>query len=313
MKKTLTYDDILLVPQYSEIKSLGDISLKTNVTRRYGLLNPYVATCMNSICESEMAITLMKVGGVGCIHRFSSVDEQCNEVIKVKNFIKDNHMYEEWGVMYDDWHSEIADIPVIATIGVMDDDLERAKKLIDSGVNILLIDVVHGHHINVKNMLTNLKSIIPSYVDIIVGNICTTKAAADLCEWGADGIKVGGVLCSNITQTGYGTPNVTSISDCVDGTTVPIIADGVIRNSGDIAKALSFGADCVMLDSLLDGDDNFFDVIIDNDDILITLNNLTYSLKSALSYSGSKDLNNFFNDSYYIELNQSGLSKSKPK
>ena len=68
-----------------------------------------------------------------------------------------------------------------------------------------------------------------------------------------------------------------------------------------------------MLDSLLDGDDNFFDVIIDNDDILITLNNLTYSLKSALSYSGSKDLNNFFNDSYYIELNQSGLSKSKPK
>jgi len=353
MKRALTYDDILLMPQYSEIKSRRDVNLKTNITRRYGLLRPYVGSCMDTVCESDMAIALMKMGGVGCIHRFLSIDEQCKEVIKVKKFIKENHMYEEWGVMYDDWHTEIADIPVVAAIGVMDSDLERAKQLIDSGVNILLIDVAHGHHINVKNMITNLRKILPEYVDIIVGNICTSKAAVDLCEWGVDGLRVGiggGSLCTTRIKTGHGVPNVTAIIDCVAGSIVPVMADGGIRNSGDISKALALGAECVMLGSLLAGTDespgeiiisengekfkkyrglasldtktlnNSNTNFVEGESTLVKykgsvtniLNELTDGVKSALSYSGSQNLYDFYNNSEFVEITQSGMIESKP-
>lgn len=350
----MTYDDILLLPKYSEIKSRRDVNLKTNVTRRYGLLSPYVGSCMDTVCESDMAIALMKVGGVGCIHRFLSIDEQCKEVDKVKKFIKENNIYEEWGVMYDDWHTEIADIPVIGAVGVMENDLVRAKKLIDSGVNIILIDVAHGHHINVKNMITNLRDILPEYVDIIGGNVCTTKAAADLCEWGVDGLRVGiggGSLCTTRIKTGHGSPNVTAILDCIAGSNVPVMADGGIRNSGDISKALALGAECVMLGSLLSGTDETpgeiiissntgekmkkyrgsasFDTKISNNidtrfvegestyikykgSVINVLNDLTDGVKSALSYSGSKNLYDFYINSEFIEVTQSGMIESKP-
>ena len=161
--------------------------------------------------------------------------------------------HDLWGVMYDNWHSEIKQIPVMAAIGVNDVDIDRAIRLVLSGVNIILIDVAHGHHINVKNMIRKLREVLPTSVDIIAGNISTKESAEDLCEWGADGLRVGiggGSLCTTRIQTGHGVPNVTSIIDCVEGSSVPVMADGGIRNSGDISKALSVGADCVMLGSL---------------------------------------------------------------
>lgn len=189
VRKSLTYDDILLVPRYSEITSREMVKLKTRVSKRYGILIPYVASCMDTVCDKEMAKSLMSLGGVGCIHRFMSIEEQCKQIEEVSEHKKE--CVEEWGIMFDDWHTEIADIPVMAAIGVMPEDVERAKELVKSGANVILIDVAHGHHLNVKNMVEKLKSELPNHVDIIGGNIATTKAAIDLCDWGVDGLRVG--------------------------------------------------------------------------------------------------------------------------
>ena len=352
-KKTLTYDDILLVPQYSEIKSRSDIKLQTLVSRRYGLLRPYVASCMDTVCEYKMAIKMVELGGVGCIHRFMSIDEQCEQVSKVFQYIIENHIHEKWGVMYDDWHSEITDIPVMAAIGVNESDVERAKMLVSFGANIILIDVAHGHHVNVKNMIQKLRGELPNHVDIIAGNISTKESAEDLCEWGADGLRVGiggGSLCTTRIQTGHGVPNVTSIIDCVEGSTVPVMADGGIRSSGDIAKALSVGADCVMLGSLLAGTKESPGNIVERNDgslykryrgsasletksthdqatkhiegestmipfkgsVDFIISKLNDGVKSAFSYSGSKDIISFHWKSKYVEITSSGMVESKP-
>ena len=352
-KKALTYDDILLVPQYSEIKSRSVIKLQTLVSRRYGLLSPYVASCMDTVCEYKMAIKMVELGGVGCIHRFMSIDEQCEQVSKVVEYINNNHMYEEWGVMYDDWHSEIKDIPIMAAIGVNEVDIERAERLVSSGVNIILIDVAHGHHVNVKNMVEKLREILPSKVDIIAGNISTKQSAEDMCNWGVDGLRVGiggGSLCTTRIQTGHGVPNITSIIDCVEGSTVPVMADGGIRSSGDIAKALSVGADCVMLGSLLAGTKESPGNIVERNNgslykryrgsasletksthgqatkhiegestmipfkgsVDFIISKLNDGVKSAFSYSGSKDIQSFHWKSKYVEITSSGMVESKP-
>ena len=353
MKRGLTYDDILLVPKYSEVKSRNTINTNTLVSRRYGLLKPLVASCMDTVCEYKMAIKMVELGGVGCIHRFMTIDEQCEQVSKVVEYINNNHMYEHWGVMYDDWHSEIKQIPVMAAIGVNDVDIDRAVRLVLSGVNIILIDVAHGHHINVKNMIRKLRESLPTSVDIIAGNISTKESAEDLCEWGADGLRVGiggGSLCTTRIQTGHGVPNVTSIIDCVEGSSVPVMADGGIRNSGDISKALSVGADCVMLGSLLAGTKESPGKIVEKGNgslykryrgsasletksahkqstkhiegestmipfkggVEYMIDKLNDGLKSALSYSGSKDIKEFHLKSEVIEITPSGMVESKP-
>lgn len=353
MKRGLTYDDILLVPKYSEVKSRSIINTNTLVSRRYGLLKPLVASCMDTVCEYKMAIKMVELGGVGCIHRFMTVDEQCEQVSKVVEYINNNHMYEHWGVMYDDWHSEIKQIPVMAAIGVNDVDIDRAVRLVLSGVNIILIDVAHGHHINVKNMIRKLRETLPTSVDIIAGNISTKESAEDLCEWGADGLRVGiggGSLCTTRIQTGHGVPNVTSIIDCVEGSSVPVMADGGIRNSGDIAKALSVGADCVMLGSLLAGTKESPGKIVEKGNgslykryrgsasletksahkqstkhiegestmipfkgsVEYIIDKLNDGLKSALSYSGSNDIKEFHWKSEVMEITPSGMAESKP-
>ena len=353
MKRALTYDDILLVPKYSEIESRSSINLATLVSRRYGLLQPYVASCMDTVCEYQMAIKMVELGGVGCIHRFMTVDKQCEQVSKVLEYITNNHMYEEWGVMYDDWHSEIPDIPIMAAVGVSESDIERAKRLVSCGANIILIDVAHGHHINVKKTIKSLRETLPSKVDIIAGNISTEESAIDLCDWGVDGLRVGiggGSLCTTRIQTGHGVPNITSIIDCVKGSKVPVMADGGIRSSGDIAKALSIGADCVMLGSLLAGTkESPGKIITKGDGILckkyrgsasletksshgqsikhvegestlipykgsvdIVIEKLTDGVKSALSYSGSNNIKTFQLKSEIVEITPSGMVESKP-
>ena len=136
----------------------------------------------------------------------------------------------------------------------MASDMDRAKALVEAGANILLIDVAHGHHKNVKAMIELCKENLPEHVDIIAGNIATSEAAQDLESWGADGLRVGiggGSLCTTRIKTGFGIPNVTCINDIVAVAKTPVMADGGIKTSGDIAKALALGASTVMLGSLL--------------------------------------------------------------
>ena len=132
-------------------------------------------------------------------------------------------------------------MPIMAAVGANGDFFERAQALIQSGAEIVLIDVAHGHHKNVKDAIEKIKTI-KSSVDVIAGNIATAKAAIDLQNWGADALRVGvggGSLCTTRIKTGFGVPNVTCLTEILKVANVPVIADGGIRTSGDISKALA--------------------------------------------------------------------------
>lgn len=260
MTESLTYDDIQLIPQYSEVTSRSNVNLHTKLTKRFGLLSPFVASPMDTVCDSLMAKKLMKEGGVGCIHRFMSIEDQVKEVEEIIEYKNETHLDEKWGVMYDNWHTEVQQIPIMAAIGVGQNELSRAQSLLNAGANVLLIDVAHGHHKNVKDMLVPLTNMKKNHeFDVIAGNVATYEGAMDLCKWGADGVRVGiggGSLCTTRIETGHGVPNITAIRHSLkacDNFDVPVMADGGIRMAGDISKALAMGADTVMLGSLFAG------------------------------------------------------------
>ena len=259
MKKTLTYDDVQIVPKYSELEHRGDVDLNTKLTKNYKLRIPIVASPMDSVTEYEMAYAMWNFGGIGFIHRFMSIEEQSNMVGTLKKEIE-----KDWKGTK---HLEVSDetrewfeTPLIgAAIGVTKDYVERTKELVFSGCNVILIDVAHGHHKLVKEALGRLRNEVEGEFEIIAGCVATGEGTKDLCEWGADAIRVGignGSLCETRLRTGVGIPQVSAIIDCVtvaDSYDVPIIADGGIRNVGDVCKGLGCGADSIMLGSLLSG------------------------------------------------------------
>lgn len=353
MRNSLTYDDIQLVPQYSNIPTRTQIKLHTLVSRRYGLLNPIVASPMDTVCGLEMAYKMFKLGGVGCIHRFNSIEEQSNIVKELYHRIYSEDwggQFESWGVMVDDWHSEIPHIPIMASIGVSESDKDRAKSLVDSGCNIIVIDVAHGHHKNVEKMLMWCKNNLDDKVDIIAGNIATKEAAQELESWGADGLRVGiggGSLCTTRVKTGFGVPNVSCIEDITSVAKTPVMADGGIRSSGDISKALAIGASSVMLGSLIAGTDEAPGQIVETPKglykryrgsasletkvthgqqtrnvegesttipykggVKFIVNGLIDGVKSALSYGGAKSLEDF--NPPYVKVTNSGINEAKP-
>jgi IMP dehydrogenase len=340
--KAYTYDDIQLIPEYSEIESRNLIDLSTQLSRHYKLGIPLVAAPMDTVCEEEMAIALMKLGGVGCIHRFCSIADQVDKIIFINGHVKAHHIF-------------YFDIPIMAAVGTKDDYLERAQELVKNGVNVILIDVAHGHHLNVKNAIRELKKL---KCDVIAGNIATGSAAYDLISWGADALRINignGALCTTRTKTGFGVPSLTCLWDILDTVgllamelQVPIIADGGIRNSGDIAKALAFGASSVMLGSLLAGTEESPGKIVDKlpkglykryrgsasletklahgldgrniegesteipykGGVKYIINDLLDGIRSALSYGGARNLREF-RPEYYVVTN-SGISEASP-
>lgn len=352
-KKALTYDDIQLVPVYSNIISRNDIDLKTKVSRRYGLLIPLVASPMDTVCEADMAYKMAVMGGVGCIHRFMSIEEQSRQVsITRANIYGEGFggIFEEWGIMDNDWHTSIKAVPVMAAIGVKEEDRKRAISLVNHHANILIIDVAHGHHSNVIDMIKWCKDNLDDKVDIIAGNIATPEAALALEEAGADGLRVGiggGSLCTTRIKTGFGVPNVTAIEEISQAAGVPVMADGGIRYSGDIAKALGVGADTVMLGSLLAGTEESPGNIIEKPNglykryrgsasletklahnqgnknvegestviphkggVRFIVDGLLDGLRSALSYDGARNLNQFIPE--YVEVSNSGIIEAHP-
>ena len=353
MKTALTYDDIQLVPSYSSINSRQNIKLHTLLSERYGLLNPIVASPMDTVCEFEMAYKMAEMGGVGCIHRFMSIEEQSKIVERLYKAIYSDEfgIAEQWGVMYDDWHAEMKAVPVMAAIGVQENDKVRARALVEAGANVLLIDVAHGHHQNVLDMIhwcvtqDDFQN-----VDIIAGNIATAEAAEHLQTYGAHGLRVGiggGSLCTTRIKTGFGVPNVTSLEDIAKVAKVPIMADGGMRTSGDMAKALAIGADTVMLGSLLAGTDEAPGQILETPKglykryrgsasletkvthgqaarnvegesttipykggVKYIITGLLDGVKSALSYSGAEDLKSY--NPQYVVVTNAGQNEAKP-
>jgi len=234
-KEALTYDDVLLVPQYSNIRSRTEVSIASRLGSQEFRL-PIISSPMDTVTTSPMAAAMDSCGGLGIIHRYNSIEVQCQHI-----------------------ESLSADASVGAAIGTSGDYLDRATALYDTGTRILCIDIAHGHHVLMKETLHELRGVFGAAIHIMAGNVATLEGYNDLVDWGADSVRCnigGGSICSTRVQTGHGVPGLQTIINCArSNRKVPIIADGGIRNSGDIVKALAAGADFVMLGSLLSGAD----------------------------------------------------------
>lgn len=239
IKECLSYDDVLLVPKYSDIVSRSEVDTSTSLSPDLVFKLPIISSPMDTVTEEEMAVAMSSVGGLGVIHRYNTIEEQCVMVTRAK--LNDSNAH------------------IAAAIGISGDYLERAHELARAGVSILCLDVAHGHHVLMKDALASIKSMFNDRIHIMAGNVATKSGFEDLANWGADSVRCnigGGSICSTRIQTGHGVPGLQTIIDCFDSTTdrdVKIIADGGIRNSGDIVKALAAGADFVMIGSLLSG------------------------------------------------------------
>ena len=237
IKEALTFDDVLLIPKYSDV-----IPLNTNIflqlTKNISLKVPFMSSAMDTVTESKMAIAIAKEGGMGIIHRNLNIKDQSNEVKKVKD----------------------KKLLVGAAIGTNQEDLDRARSLSLNGVDLVVIDTAHGHSEKVLRTLSKIKKIIKK-VPICVGNIATGEAAKKLYNSGADIIKVGigpGSICTTRMVAGIGVPQISAIMEvkkALNKKNVKIISDGGIKFSGDIAKALAAGADAIMMGSIFAGTD----------------------------------------------------------
>jgi len=237
IKEALTFDDVLLLPKYSEtLPSNTNISLQ--LTKKINLKVPFLTSAMDTVTESTMAIAIAREGGLGIIHRNLNIKNQSKEVNKVKN----KKMY------------------VGAAVGTSLEDLERVKSLVSSGVDLIVIDTAHGHSKKVLKILSKIKKIIKK-IPVCVGNIATAEAARKLYNAGADIIKVGigpGSICTTRMVAGIGVPQISAIMEvkkALNKKNIKIISDGGIKFSGDIAKALAAGADAIMMGSIFAGTD----------------------------------------------------------
>jgi IMP dehydrogenase len=245
----LTFDDVLLIPQYSEILP-GDASVASRFSRHIALNTPVVSAAMDTVTEDGMAIAIAIEGGIGVIHRNQAPERQVEQVAAVKA-----------AKVPADAILAIVDskgrLRVSAAVGVGTDSIARAEALVRAGVDALVVDTAHGHTRNVIDALRRYRASYGHSIDLLAGNVATPEGTAALIEAGADGIKVGigpGSICTTRIVAGVGVPQLTAIMMCAAVAHehgVPIIGDGGIRYSGDIVKALAAGADSVMLGRLL--------------------------------------------------------------
>ncbi|WP_075534118.1 IMP dehydrogenase [Candidatus Pelagibacter communis] len=235
IKESLTFDDVLLIPKYSDVlPSETDISL--NLSKKIILKVPFLSSAMDTVTESKMATAIAESGGIGVVHRNLNIKKQTKEVIKVKK----------------------KKLIVGAAVGTNSEDLERARSLIDNGCDLIVIDTAHGHSEKVLKILSKIKKI-NFNVPICVGNIATAEAAKKLYNSGADIIKVGigpGSICTTRMVAGIGVPQISAIMEvrgALKNRKIKIISDGGVKFSGDIAKALAAGADAIMMGSIFAG------------------------------------------------------------
>ncbi|HPF09768.1 MAG TPA: IMP dehydrogenase, partial [Candidatus Cloacimonadota bacterium] len=362
IKKSYTFDDVLLVPQHSQVLP-NTVNLSTSITRKLSLKIPLLSAAMDTVTEADTAIAIAREGGIGIIHKNMSIEEQSQQVQRVKRAEsgvvshpytlspEDNLAYvlemkqryrvggfpvvengRLVGILTNrdirfetdlsrlvkdlmtpqqrlitapenvSWDEAIALLQknriekllitdtnnilkgmitvrdilkrenypnavqdtknrllVGAAIGVTGDFLERAQALALAGVDLIVIDTAHGHHIHIHDALQKVKASVNT--EILAGNVATAKACRYLIDNGADAVKVGigpGSICTTRVVAGIGVPQLSAIMDCAeeaDKSGIAVIADGGIKFSGDIVKAIAGGAGAVMIGSLFAGCD----------------------------------------------------------
>ncbi len=362
----LSFDDVLLIPRRSPIRSRKEVITRSKFTKKTWLNIPIVSAAMDSVTESRMAVTMAREGGIGVIHRFMPPSRQAGEVAKVKraenivieepvtispdttveeakdimkaqgisgllvvdpddkllgiltrrdvvfedsdrNLVKDcmtprkDLITAGPGISIEEARElfrkhKIEKLPIVdekgrlrglitsadlikreaypnasrdsrgrllvaAAVGVKEKEIERVKLLVEAGVDVMVIDVAHGHSEMCIEMIKKIRKTYGDEIDIVAGNVATSEGVEDLASAGADAVKVGigpGSVCTTRVVAGVGVPQLTAVMKCSEAAEkmdVPIIADGGIRESGDIVKALAAGASTVMIGRLLAGTD----------------------------------------------------------
>jgi IMP dehydrogenase len=335
--KGLTFDDVLLVPRYSEVSSRSIPTLKTQITKNHTIDIPIVSANMDTVTGREMACEMARLGGMGILHRFMSPEEQVEDVRAIQAFIKDNGL----------------SLPVAASVGVKEDGMRRADLLAAEGVDILTIDIAHGDSIMMMEVLDYVKKNYPG-VDVIAGNVATPDGVKRMIDKGADAVKVGigpGSMCTTRIITGHGVPQLTAVAMCVNEAAkhgVPVIADGGLKNSGDMVKALCAGANTCMVGSLVSGTletpgelkegmkqyrgmaskaaqvswrgELPKGMAAEGVDTLIPckgpveniISELTGGIRSGMTYLGVADIPSMTEAGLFMEMSSSGMSESKP-
>lgn len=252
-KEGITFDDVLLIPAESHVLP-NDVDLRIQLADNLKLNVPFLSASMDTVTESKMGIAMANNGGLGVIHKNMSKEAQAAEVAKVKAVTKDAEANPRAAV---DANNHLL---VAAAVGVTSDTFERAEGLLDAGADAIIIDTAHGHSAGVLRKVAEIRKTFPE-ATLIAGNVATGDGTRALFDAGVDVVKVGigpGSICTTRVVAGVGVPQLTAIYDAATAAheyNKPIIADGGIKYSGDIVKALAAGGNAVMLGSMLSGTD----------------------------------------------------------
>ncbi|MDM8333276.1 IMP dehydrogenase [Limosilactobacillus panis] len=249
-KKGLTFDDVLLIPAESHVLP-NEVNLSTRLAKNIKLNIPLISAGMDTVTEGPMAIAMALQGGLGVVHKNMSIQAQAGEVANVKSVVVPANATK---AAVDDQNRLLC----AAAVGVTSDTFERAEALLKAGADAIVIDTAHGHSAGVLRKIKEIRDHFPD-VTLIAGNVATGEATKALYDAGVDVVKVGigpGSICTTRVVAGVGVPQITAIYDAASVAREyhkPIIADGGIKYSGDVVKALAAGGNAVMLGSMLSG------------------------------------------------------------
>lgn len=245
----ITFDDVLLLPRFSDFKR-SDVDLTTNLHKKIVLKIPVISSPMDTVTESDMAIALAQNGGIGVVHRNIKIDVQAEMIRKVKS--------TEVVDLDQAAHDVQGRLLAAAAVGAGSDLEERVQALVDAEVDMICVDSGHGHSQYIIEAIKLIKEKYPQIV-VMAGNVATYDGAKALIDSGVDILRVGvgpGSICTTRIISGMGVPQLSAVGEAAraaEGTDVTVVADGGIKQIGDMAKALGFGAHAVMLGSLLAG------------------------------------------------------------
>ena len=249
-KKGLTFDDVLLIPAESHVLP-NEVKLDTKLAPNLQLHIPLISAGMDTVTEGNMAIAMAENGGLGVIHKNLSIEAQVEEVKKAKGKTVDPNLPHP---AVDNQGRLLA----AAAVGVTSDTFERAESLLEAGADAIVIDTAHGHSAGVLRKIKEIREHF-SNATLIAGNVATSEGTAALFDAGVDVVKVGigpGSICTTRIVAGVGVPQITAIYDAASVAQKygkKIIADGGIKYSGDVVKALAAGGNAVMLGSMFSG------------------------------------------------------------